>query len=87
MSYGEMCSYDDAIKWAESMPDSEAKDHALNRMRYERDKTLPVDPTFHKGVYGKKFDHHTCGHCGVDLEVWYKYCPNCGFYIGKRRYR
>ena len=57
-SYGMMCSYNDAIAWAERQPDSTVKDCAIRRMRYERDKTTPVRPKYHKGHYGKKYD--TC---------------------------
>ena len=35
-------------------------------------------PKYHKGVYGKKFDHHTCGACGFGVNVVYEYCPKCG---------
>ena len=35
-------------------------------------------PKYHKGVYGKKFDHHTCGACGFGINVIYDYCPKCG---------
>lgn len=77
-----MCSYTDAIRWAEQQPDSEKKECAINRMKYERDKTIPVKPKFHKGVYGKKYDSYTCGNCGAGLlEAHWKYCPNCGFAI------
>ena len=38
-------------------------------------------PKFHKGKYGKKFDYHTCGHCGATVDVIYDYCFKCGFRI------
>lgn len=84
-SYGMMCSYKDAIAWAERQPDSTVKDCAIHRMQYERDKTIPVMPRYHKGHYGKKYDTWSCGNCGADLpEAGWKYCPNCGFAIGKK---
>lgn len=84
-SYGMMCSYNDAIAWAERQPDSTVKDCAIRRMRYERDKTTPVRPKYHKGHYGKKYDTWSCGNCGAGLpEAHWRFCPNCGFAIAKR---
>lgn len=84
-SYGMMCSYNDAIAWAERQPDSTVKDCAIRRMRYERDKTMPVRPKYHKGHYGKKYDTWSCGNCGAGLpEAHWRFCPNCGFAIAKR---
>lgn len=37
-----------------------------------------IKPKYHKGVYGHKFDHHTCGACGFGVNVVYEYCPKCG---------
>ncbi len=83
-SYGQMVSLDVAIQWAQSMPDSADKQHSINRMRYERDKAVPVTPKFHKGMYGHKYDTYTCGNCGTRItEAWWRYCPNCGFAIKK----
>lgn len=83
--YGRMIGFDQVITWAEGQPDSTVKEFALNRMRYERDKAKPVPPIFHKGVYGKKYDSWTCGHCGSGVsEAWWKWCPRCGFAIGKK---
>ena len=83
-SYGQMCSYDMAITWAEQQPDSTVKPRALARMMYERDKALPVKPRFHKGRYGKKYDTYTCGNCGYGAHVGYNFCPCCGFAIDWR---
>jgi hypothetical protein len=84
-SYGMMCSYNDAIAWAERQPDSTVKDCAIRRMRYERDKTTPVRPKYHKGHYGKKYDTWSCGNCGAGLpEAHWRFCPQCGFAIAKR---
>ena len=54
----------------------------VKRVKYRFDQCVPVPPRFRKGKYGKKYDAHTCGHCGYTLEAGYKYCPNCGFAIG-----
>lgn len=83
--YGRMIGFDQVITWAEGQPDSTVKEFALNRMRYERDKAKPVPPIFHKGLYGKKYDSWTCGNCGSGVsEAWWKWCPRCGFAIGKK---
>lgn len=63
-----MVSFDAAIQWAQSMPDSADKQHSINRMRYERDKAVPVTPKFHKGMYGHKYDTYTCGNCGFAIK-------------------
>jgi len=38
-------------------------------------------PKFHKGIYGSKFDSHTCGNCGASLYVTNNYCHNCGYRV------
>lgn len=83
-SYGMMMGYSDAISWIEEhAPEADGKSQVLNRMRYERDKTLPVRPKFRKGVYGKKHDSWSCGNCGRGgIDVIDDYCPKCGFKIG-----
>ena len=35
-------------------------------------------PKYHKGIYGKKHDYHTCGACGAVVTVGNNYCGNCG---------
>ena len=85
-SHGRCISFDQAITWAEGQPDSTVKGWALNRLRYERDKARPVPPKFHKGHYGHKYDHWTCGNCGAGLnEAHWKFCPNCGYKIGEKK--
>lgn len=80
--YGMMVSYNDAIAWAERQPDSTAKDCALARMRYERDKTIPVPTKPYKGRYWTSYN---CGNCGSGVdEAGWKYCPHCGFAIAGR---
>ena len=76
----------DALKWVESLAvdDAEMKERVLNRMMYEFDKSIPIMATFHKGRYGSQYDHYTCGHCGSGIiEAHWKYCPKCGYSIGK----
>lgn len=80
--YGMMVSYNDAIAWAERQPNSTVKDCVLARMRYERDKTIPVPAKPYKGRYWTSYNCGNCGH-GVD-EAYWKYCPNCGFAIAGR---
>ena len=63
--------------------------HALNRCRYSVARDIPLEPTFHKGKYGSKYDHYTCARCGYIIRTEDKYCPNCGQfqtwnYIGRR---
>ena len=81
-SYGTMTTMDKAIEWAEQQPESDERSAVLNRMRYERDKTRPVKPKFHKGQYGKQYDHYTCGQCGHLIAIINNFCPNCGYAIG-----
>lgn len=37
-----------------------------------------IKPKYHKGMYGRKYDFHTCGACGFGVNVVYEYCPKCG---------
>ena len=54
-------------------------------------RNYPLEPTFHKGRSGKKYDHYTCGNCGFGVtEAYIKYCENCGqrltdAYAGRRK--
>ena len=80
--YGTMVSFNEAIEYVLCTPDSEKRERVLNRMRYERDKAIPVKPKFHKGQYGKQYDNYTCGNCGHLVTIINNYCPNCGFAIG-----
>lgn len=60
-------------------------ERAVERVRYRFDQCKPVKPKFRKGVYGKRYDSYSCGHCGAGgMEVHWKYCPNCGFMIDWR---
>lgn len=82
-----MTGYDDAVEWIKglklvSAKDCEMRDRTVERMRYEADKARVVKPNLNKGLYGKRFDSYTCGHCGRTLVINDNYCPNCGFRIG-----
>ena len=82
-SYGQMMGYLNAIIWVEeNAPDEPEKEQVLARMRYEADRTMPVQPRFHKGINGRKYDSWACGNCGRgNMDVGWKYCPNCGFRV------
>lgn len=85
--YGMMCGLDDAIKYlSECKPRSKSDDMPLQiieRLKYIRDKEIGVRPKFHKGVYGRRYDSWTCGHCGTTIKqgVVGNFCGNCGFRI------
>lgn len=85
--YGPCVGCEEALHWVENIEtaDTEKKERVLRRMEYEFDKDIPVKPKFHKGKYGSQYDSCTCGHCGCTIaEACWKYCPNCGFRIGRR---
>ncbi len=52
--------------------------HALNRCRYSVARDIPLEPTLHKGLYSKKYDHYTCARCGYIIRTEDNYCPACG---------
>lgn len=87
-SYGRMHGCEASLEYVRSMPESNLRDWTLKRMEYEFEKETPIEPKFHKGIYGKKYDSWSCGHCGKGVidEAWYRYCPNCGFAIGGKKY-
>lgn len=63
--------------------------HALNRCRYSVARDIPLEPTFHKGRYGSKYDYYTCARCGYGIDTECNYCPCCGQlqtrnYLGRR---
>ena len=93
-TYGIMVGCRDALEWLTSLPvpkeEAETKERVLNRMRYEFDKDKPVEPRFHKGINGRKYDSYSCGNCGAVIVTVYKWCPSCGFritdnYLGGRK--
>lgn len=85
MSYGIMCSIDDAIEWIQTktLKSEDMPDRIVSRLKYIRDKDVGVKPKYHKGVYGKKFDSWSCGHCGTTLthDVLNNFCHECGYRI------
>lgn len=101
MNGGLTCSGLDAIEFFEMLAagediDEDAKteefcneyERALNRLRYEVRKSIPVPPKVIKAKYKGHDDFYSCGHCGFglrssDLPI-YKFCPNCGREISKR---
>lgn len=53
-------------------------------------KDVPLEPKFHPGKYGTKYDSYSCGRCGSGIQVFYRFCPNCGQritdnYLGRRK--
>ena len=86
--YGTMVGYNSALTWVSNLKnvDDNIKQRVLARMAYEFDKDIPTPIKKHKGIYGSKFDHATCGNCGFGAAAFYNYCPNCGFKIAKSEY-
>ena len=80
-----MVSRKDALAWAERQPDSTVKPMAVKRIRYEFERREPMPAKYHKGIYGHKYDTYTCGACGAEIVVGYRYCASCGREIDWRR--
>ena len=80
-----MCGIDQAIEWLQTktMKIEDMPDRIINRLKYIKAKEDGVKPIFHKGIYGHKHDHWTCGNCGVTTKdtVLDNYCWNCGYKI------
>lgn len=55
---------------------------AMNRLRYERDKSVGVKKKQVKKVHGAGCLEY-CGNCGFELTIYpqYRFCPNCGYRI------
>lgn len=57
-------------------------ERALNRLRYEVRKSVPVPPKVTKAKSRGCSDFYSCGQCGFSLRTadlaMYKFCPNCG---------
>ena len=55
---------------------------AMNRLRYERDKSVGAKKKKIKKLRRVEY-FESCGNCGFDLSVspQYKFCPNCGYMI------
>lgn len=75
----------DAVAFFEALPDSipdavkteqfcNEYEWALNRLRAEVQKSVPIAPKAHKG----NFTNYTCGQCGYGVDVNNKFCPQCG---------
>lgn len=85
----------DAVEFFETLPDSiddDLKDevfcneyeYALNRLRYEVSKSIPILPKVLKAYSKGHKDFYSCGACGFSLRMEIdKYCPNCGRAIGR----
>lgn len=83
----------DAITFFEALPNSvpdavkteefcNEYEYALNRLRCEVRKSIPIAPKKHK----QKFTTYTCGQCGFGVDYTTdKYCPNCGRAIDWRK--
>lgn len=83
---GRCISGKEAVEFFETLPDSIPEEiktdkfcneygYALNRLRFEVRKSIPIAPKAHKG----NFTNYTCGQCGFGVEyATDKYCPKCG---------
>ena len=56
--------------------------YAMNRLRYERDKSVGVKKTKVKKIHGIG-EYQYCGNCRFDLTIdpHFKFCPHCGYRI------
>jgi len=94
-SHGQMIGYSDTIALflhvADILMDNNLNDddvardyqHAMNRLRYEKDKAEGVKIKRTKKVHYKG-DIVSCGNCGsttLDGNPHYKFCPNCGYRV------
>lgn len=72
-----------AIDYVEIDKKTEEKyTYAMNRLRYERDKSVGVKKTKVKKIHGIG-EYQYCGNCRFDLTIdpHFKFCPNCGYMI------
>jgi len=76
--YGKMTGLDGAIEFVLLAPDNGHKEEVLNRLRYERDKKIPVPAKENKT---RTWTEYVCGNCGHTLGAAYHYCAACGFPI------
>lgn len=63
-------------------------EHALNRLRYEVRRSVPMPPKVIKAISRGQSNRYSCGACGFalrpsDLAI-FKYCPNCGREIARK---
>ena len=83
-----MISFDDTIELFEELgqyakaEDSGKYDCAISRLNYENEKAKGVKIKKIRKISGKGYIVN-CGNCGNGAiqEVWYKYCPNCGYKV------
>lgn len=78
---------EDIIEDAKTEDFCDEYERALNRLRYEVRKSVPVPPKVIKAKYSGHDVFYSCGACGFgfkrsDLPL-YKFCPNCGRAIRK----
>ena len=84
--YGTMIGCNSSITWVQNLQgvNDSIKERVLARMAYEFDKSIPVKPKFHKGLYSSSHSYYICGNCGTSIqEAHWHFCPNCGFRIAK----
>jgi hypothetical protein len=75
-------SIDDTLKTEDFCDEYEC---ALNRLRYEVTKSVPVQPKVVKAYSRGHTDFISCGACGFGLDLMFsKYCPKCGRAIERR---
>lgn len=87
---GMMEPLEDALEFFELyLPDSMPEDikteefcddyqRALNRLKYESLKHLPIKPKTVKAIARGRSDFYSCGNCGSVVTVNDNYCPACG---------
>ena len=81
---GPMCGLDEAIGYVEALhPVADPMpERIVRRLKYMKSKEDGIKPTFHPGIYGKKFDSYHCGNCAKEgLRITDNFCPNCGYRI------
>lgn len=72
---------DNDVETDEEFP--ERYTQAMNRLRYERDKSCGASIKKIKKMYGRGY-FVRCGNCGsssIDGNPHYRYCPNCGYAV------
>lgn len=85
--FGTMCGISQAVEYLADVPprkkDDDMPQRIIARLRYVRAKDEGIKPKYHKGLYGNKYDHWTCGNCGAETRdgVGDTYCRNCGYRI------
>ena len=83
-----MISFDDAIELFKELgqyvkaEEAGKYDCAIKRLNYENEKAKGVEVKKIRKIREKGYIVR-CGNCGNQAikEVWYKYCPNCGYKV------